>query len=92
MRFLNKFKEKLNRKVIVTGATVGAVVTATSATCFAADPVTPGALPAEVNTLFGTLATGLVATIGAIAVIALGVFAAPQAIVFAKKIFKRVSG
>lgn len=88
----NKVKSKLNKKLVAVVATVGAVVTITTATCFAADPVATGTLPAEVNTMFSTLATGLVTTIGAIAVIALAVFAAPQAIVFAKKIFKKVSG
>lgn len=90
MRFLKVLRSKLNKKVIVTGATVGTVFTLTTVSCFAADPVTPGALPAEVTTQFTTLATGLIATIAAVAVIALGVYAAPQAIVFAKKIFNRI--
>ncbi|MCX8129396.1 MAG: hypothetical protein N3I35_04765 [Clostridia bacterium] len=76
-----------NKKVVSTGLAVG-VMTIMSISAFAAGE---GTLPTEVNTMFTTLATGLIATIGAIAVIALGVYAAPQAITFAKKIFKKIS-
>ena len=89
MNILKGLKQKFNKKVIAAGATVGAVATMTTVSCFAADPAV-GTLPTEVNTMFSNLATGLIATIAAVAVIALGVYAAPQAIVFAKKIFKRI--
>ncbi len=93
MKLLNKMKSKFNKKIIAVGATVGAVATVMTSTCFAAEgDSTVGALPSGVNDMFSNLALGLVATIGAIAVIALTVYAAPQAIVFAKKIFKKVSG
>ncbi len=82
-------KTKFNKKLLAICTTVGAVTTQVTTTCFAAGE---GALPEGVNDFFSSLSTGLIATIAAISVIALGVYAAPQAIVFAKKIFKKVSG
>lgn len=85
---LSKLKGKVNKR-FVSSAVVACTVVATVTNCFAEDTA-PGALPADVTAKFTSLATGLVATIGAIAAIALLVYAAPQAIVFAKKIFKKV--
>jgi fluoride ion exporter CrcB/FEX len=82
------------KKLLVVTAIVGVMATLTTVSSFAAEGDTTtavGALPTGVNTLFSTLATGLVATIGAIAVIALTVYAAPMAIKFAKKIFNKIA-
>lgn len=80
------------RKFFVAMAIVGVMATLMTVGCFAAEgDVATGALPAGVSELFTTLGTGLIATIGAIAVIALGVYAAPMAIKFAKKIFNKIA-
>lgn len=84
--------KKIKSKLFVMGTTVVTVLTVATATCFAEDTATaPGSLPPEVTATFSTLATGLIVTIGVVSALALGVFAAPQALVFAKKVFKRIS-
>lgn len=96
MKFLKGFKEKLNKKLIAVGATVAVVMTTMSITCFATDAAgtstDPGSLPSGVTDFFTSMGKNIVLTIAGIAVVALGIYAAPQAIMFAKKIFKRVSG
>lgn len=82
----------LKSKYFAMCAIIATVLTLMTATCFAEGTApAPGTLPPEVTTVFSTLASGLIITIGAVAVIAIGVFAAPQAIVFAKKMFKKIS-
>jgi hypothetical protein len=94
MKILKGIKEKLNKKVMAVCATMAVAMTTMSVTCFAADTPTDttGQLPQGVSDMFTNLAKGVVITIGAVAVGALTVYAAPKAILVAKKIFNKVAG